>query len=200
MKKRIVITGNIGSGKSTVTKIFEDNGYKVISADEISAKILEENHRTVSKMFGMPPQKFSTFKKTISNLVFQDKEFQRLDYKKELENFMLPLIKQEINNQALSFSMSNMKYVIELPTYFETNGLSKNSEDFIIMVQTDKDIRVNRILERNPHLSIQDVLNRIKSQINPSEKIEYCDEVIWNNDTVQELEQETQKIIDKLGN
>ena len=158
MSKQIIITGNIGSGKSAVTDIFRMKGYFVISADVVSAKILEENHRTVSKMFSMPPQKFTTFKKTLSNLVFQ-----RPEYLKELEDFMLPLIKQEIDYQCDALISSDRKFVVEMPTYFKNNPEGIPG-DTVIIVNADKDIRVHRVLKRNSHLSIQDVLDRIRNQ------------------------------------
>ena len=39
---KIVITGTIGSGKSAVSEIVKDLGFKVISADEVNKKLLEE--------------------------------------------------------------------------------------------------------------------------------------------------------------
>jgi len=191
--KELIITGNIGTGKSTVTKIFEERGYKIISADEISAAILKENHKEISKMFSMPPQKFNSFKKRLSNMVFS-KQCTLVNYKEELEKFMVPKIQEEIEHEKLALSMAGRKYVIEMPTYFETRGLKKDNESLVIMVQADKDIRLKRIMERNKHLSIQDVLNRMRTQIQPSEKVQYCDEIIWNNGTYEELKNETLRV------
>jgi len=191
--KELIITGNIGTGKSTVTKIFEERGYKIISADEISAAILKENHKEISKMFSMLPQKFNSFKKRLSNMVFS-KQCTLVNYKEELEKFMVPKIQEEIEHKKLALSMAGRKYVIEMPTYFETRGLKKDNESLVIMVQADKDIRLKRIMERNKHLSIQDVLNRMRTQIQPSEKVQYCDEIIWNNGTYEELKNETLRV------
>lgn len=106
--KQKIITGNIGTGKSTVTKIFEENRYKVISIDVISSEILETNHKKVSKLFSIRPQKFIGFKKELGNMVFQYPKI-----KKQLEDFMIPLIKKEIDAQSLVFSESDIKYVFE---------------------------------------------------------------------------------------
>lgn len=182
MNKRLVITGNIGSGKSTVTKIFEQSGYKVISADELNAKVLENYHIAISKMFSLPPQKFDTFRKTLSNTVFRDK-----DKMKQLESFMIPRVKLDMEFWCNYYENERRKYVIEIPTYFEMNGLKKH-KDYVIMVRTDKDIRVKRILERNPHLSTQDVLDRIDSQIEPEKKSRFCDGEIINDSSYDDLE------------
>ena len=187
--KRKVITGNMGSGKSTVLKLYKENGYEIISADEISAEILRNNHQKVSKMFKMPPQSFDTFKKRLSNLVFSSDPDGR-NYKKELEDFMLPRIQLDIDFWCNYYERKRKQYVIEMPTFFETRGLKKHDDYEVILIVADKDIRVQRILKRNKHLSIQDVLDRMKSQIEQSKKVKFSDKVIQNNGTIDELRDE----------
>jgi dephospho-CoA kinase len=185
MNNKIVITGNIGSGKSTVTKILKDLGYHTNSADEISARILEENHEKITKMFDMTPQKFGTFKKKLSDMVFMDPKLSTRNFKKELEDFMLPKIQKEID----WLYENNPDIIIEMPTFFETRGLSYDyGEDYyIIHIHADKNIRINRVLERNKYLSIQDVLDRIKTQLDPTDKLIYSHYNIENNGTEEEL-------------
>jgi len=48
----IIITGGICTGKSTVCKIFEKNGYEIIDADKITHRLLDENKESIGKLFG----------------------------------------------------------------------------------------------------------------------------------------------------
>ena len=83
----------------------------------------------------------------------------------------------------------------ELPTFFETQGLKTHFDKFIILVQTDKATRVNRIMERNTHLSIRGTLDRCSAQIDPARKVKFCQRVVENNETPEELREKTLEII-----
>jgi len=193
MNKQIIITGNIGTGKSTVTYIFKQNGYKIISADLISSDILEQYQNNISKIFSIDDQDFNSFKKELGKMVFEN-----IIIKKELEDFMLPFIQEEIERLAVKYTHIEQKYVIEAPTFFEINGLQNFSNKFIILIQADEDIRLQRILQRNKHLSVIDIQNRMNSQINPIDKVPFCDEIIWNNEDKETLTNNVQVLIDKI--
>ena len=193
MNKQIIITGNIGTGKSTVTYMFEQNGYKIISADLISSDVLEQYQNNISKIFSIHDQDFNSFKKELGTLVFKN-----ILIKKELEDFMLPFIQEEIERLAVKYTNIEQKYIIEAPTYFEVNGLQNFSNKFIILIQADEDIRIQRILQRNKHLSVTDIQNRMNSQINPIDKVPFCNEIIWNNKDRETLKSNVQVLIDKI--
>ena len=76
----VAITGGIGSGKSTVSRLFESFGYQVFSADEIYTQLIKEPEVVlkISALLGVEPKKcdsgeVSLDKKAISNVVFSDK-------------------------------------------------------------------------------------------------------------------------------
>ena len=188
--KRIIITGNIGSGKSGVCDIFKQNGYKVISADKISDKILRRNQKTVSKMFKIRPIKYNSFKKELGKMVFGDS-----NSKKILEEFMLYLINEEIDKKSKKYEKEGKKFITEMPTFFEIRGLSKHKEFIVVLVEASKEIRIQRIQKRNPLLSLEDINNRINSQIDNKLKRKYADEIIVNNLNIEELSKKIDKLI-----
>ena len=189
--KRIIITGNIGSGKSGACDIFKQNGYKVISADKISDKILRRNQKTVSKMFKIRPVKYDSFKKELGKMVFEDSTS-----KKILEEFMLYLINEEIDKKSKKYEKEGKKFITEMPTFFESRGLTKHKEFIVVLVEASEEVRIQRIQKRNPLLSLEDINNRINSQIDNKLKRKYADEIIVNDSNIEELSKKIDKLID----
>lgn len=193
--KRIYITGNIGSGKSSATKVFKDNGYKVISADCVSEKILIEYKKEISNIFGISQKEFSDlkdFKKELGRIIFSDSE-----EKKKLESFMLWRILVEIEHLSTIYEMEHLKFVIEAPTYFEARDMLKGKDDIVILIVAPEEIRMERVLKRNPNLTKKEVYNRILSQIDENVKKEFSDFVVSNIDK-EVFEKEIINIIGRL--
>lgn len=188
--KRIIITGNIGSGKSAATNIFKASGYKVISADKVSAKLLKEKQKEISKLFNIRPMKFINFKKELGQLIFNNRTI-----KKTLEDFMLPTINLRIDIKSKKYEKSNKKFIIEMPTFFETRGLKVHKEYIIVNVVANKAIRIQRVLKRNTHLSTQDILDRMSHQVYYKDTLKYSNEIIYNNSSYQELKEKINELI-----
>ena len=75
MNKIIAITGGIGSGKSTVSKIIKDLGYKVYSADEIYKELIKDKNfvKEIYKALDIKTDDFIFDKNLISSRVFKNK-------------------------------------------------------------------------------------------------------------------------------
>ena len=108
--KRIYITGNIGSGKSSATNIFKENGYKVISADIIAETVLIENKKEISKAFKINEKEIKIFKKKLGSIIFSNKE-----EKEKLESIMICKILVKIEHFATIYEERNQKFIIESP-------------------------------------------------------------------------------------
>ena len=81
LKNAIVLTGGIGTGKSTVASFLKMYGYKIIDADEISKKVFEEKKEEIKKLFN------TTDRKEIRKIVCKDKE--------KLTLYKVPKLKME---------------------------------------------------------------------------------------------------------
>ena len=182
----IALTGGIAMGKSTVLSLFMMYGFLTIDADKITHKLLDDNTDMIKELFG---DKYVSDKKVLRKelgyLIFNDK-VQKL----KLENFLHPLIKQEITKKALNFETQKKPYLIDIPLFFENKNYDINKS---IVVYTTKDIQLQRLIKRDNYTR-NEALARINNQMDIEEKKQKATFVIDNTKDLQNLQKEVEKI------
>ncbi|MEW6482531.1 MAG: dephospho-CoA kinase, partial [bacterium] len=174
----IGITGKIGSGKTTIGRIFEKYGAFVIDADIVGHKVLEEKKEEILKAFG------TIERKTLADIVFKDKN--KLE---KLNKITHPLIIKKIKN-LIKHSKGQL-IVVAAPFLIETE--LKTIVDKTILIICDKDIILKRM--KKGGWEISDVLRRMKNQPNDSKRIPFSDIIIDNNGPLSKIEKRIKKII-----
>ena len=156
MKKKIAITGGIGSGKSSVLKILGERGYPIFSCDAIYREIIDTPAyiQKIEKVFPHCVIEGKIDKKLLSNEVFKNK--------KKLA--ILNAIAHPMIMERLLKSMDNCAGEIvfaEVPLLFEGNF--ENLFDKVIVVVRSKEKRIASVIERD-QISLNEVEDRIASQ------------------------------------
>jgi len=173
--KIVGLTGGIGSGKSTVLNEFKDLGIKTYSADNAAKTLINTDRAlidSIKKVFGNNIYKKNKLDaKQLSKIVFQDS-----DKLKVLNSIIHPAVSNDFD----SFVKSNDEiYIVkEAAIIFETK--SENTYDKIILVRAPSEERIKRVLLRDD-TSRDDVIKRIKNQVDESSIISKCDYIIDNN-------------------
>ena len=173
---KVGLTGGIGSGKTTVARIFETLGIPVYYADDAAKRLMSSNEELKSliiKHFGEESyQQGELNRKYIASIVFNDKE------KLELLNSLThPITMQDA---LLWMNKQTTSYVIkEAALLFESGAADQL--DYIIGVYAPQHIRVKRVMDRDK-TTIEEVMKRVSRQIDEEMKMKLCDFVITNND------------------
>lgn len=188
----IGLTGNIGCGKSSLSKIFMDEGIDVVDADIVSRQIFEDKEllQTVFEKFGpsIKNNDGSLNRKALGNIVFNDDE--KLI---ELNNITHPRIKEKIFNQIRNLEEQGKPIVIlDGALLVETGYL--DDVDKLIVVTCDEEIQIERIKKRDNCTKLE-ALSRIKSQMSQVEKVKYADYTIDNSGTIEELKNKAYKFM-----
>lgn len=188
----IGLTGNIGCGKSSLSKIFMDEGIDVVDADIVSRQIFEDEEllQTVFEKFGpsIKNNDGSLNRKALGNIVFNDDE--KLI---ELNNITHPRIKEKIFNQIRNLEEQGKPIVIlDGALLVETGYL--DDVDKLIVVTCDEEIQIERIKKRDNCTKLE-ALSRIKSQMSQVEKVKYADYTIDNSGTIEELKNKAYKFM-----
>ena len=186
-KYAIALTGGIATGKSTVASLMALNGMRVIDADSISHKILDDSSAWVEETFGAKYVNNSKVNRTLlGEMIFSDK-----DSKKILEDFLHPKIRAEIEKQSIKQDSFKFPYLIDIPLFFE-NG-AYNIEDSVV-VYTPADIQLERFMKRNGY-SKEESIKRVESQMPIDEKKHRATWVIDNSKNLKHLQQECEDFV-----
>ena len=174
MTKILGLTGGIGSGKTTVAKMFNSLGVPVYNAD-VEAKKLMQNSDTIKsellKLFGQMAYNTNGLNRSyIANVVFKDQ--------KKL-TALNAIVHPEV---ALHFSnwLSNQSYpyvIKEVAILFEI-GI-QNQFDFILTVTAPKSMRIDRVMCRD-NKTLNEILSIVHNQWNDARKTEKSTFVIHN--------------------
>ncbi len=182
----IGLTGNIGSGKTEVAKIFEQLGAKVYYADPIAKSLMVSNsfiREEIIEAFGKESYSAdgSLNRPYIAKQVFSDPE--KLDL---LNSIVHPEVIKEMQSiiDAEEKRMEHELIIIEAALIFEA-GIELMF-DYVIMVRADEKMCIDRIRKRDG-LSIDEIKNRMNSQIDSKKKEAESDFVINNNSTLEVL-------------
>ena len=177
---KVGLTGGIGSGKSTVAKIFQTLGIPVFDADAVAKSIMHTNTSVkagVIEAFGEAAYRDGELnRKFIADIVFKDP-------------FQLEILNSIVHPATMQaaeewFQQQEAPYVIkEAALLFEAGSAA--GLDLIIGVTAPQHVRIHRVMQRDG-VGRQEVLTRMGRQIEDTIKMRLCDVVI-KNDGVQAL-------------
>ena len=187
--KIIGLTGGIGSGKTTVAKLFaEFNNVAVYIADVEAKKLMNSSAVIKEKVeleFGKESYKNNELDRTyISDIVFKDKsKLQTLNkiVHPEVRKHFQDFIKKQTNKAFI---------IYEAAILFESK--SNLLCDFIITVYVDLETKIERVISRD-NTTKKEVLNRMKNQLNDTPKLLQSNYVIFN-ENIQETKLQVEKI------
>ena len=177
------LTGGIGSGKTTVLNMFKAFDTEIFIADKEAKNIMNSDAKLkqqIIKLLGKNAYK--------NNIVNRDyialQVFENADKLKALNQLVHPKVKAALQTKASE--NSNKILIYEAAILFESG--SYNFCDYIITVIAPLEERIARIIKRDK-VNRQDVLARIKNQLNDFEKIKKSQFVIKNHNLLSTNQQ-----------
>ena len=186
-KYAIVLTGGIGSGKSTIASFLKLYGYEVVCADSIAHTLLDQSTKEITEIFGneiLENNKIN--RKKLGEIVFSNKKS-----KETLERILHPKIKEEILKQAKALESKKIPYFLDIPLFYETNNYPFKE---VLLVFVPKEIQVQSIQKRD-RLESQAIQARISSQIPLEEKKKLANYIIDNSGDLENLQKEVEKYL-----
>jgi dephospho-CoA kinase len=176
---QIGITGGIGSGKSLVSKIFSALGIPIYDADSHAKELMTTDGILISqikKEFGdLSYEDGSLNRAYLANHVFHDE--QKLE---KLNSLVHPRVALHYQNWFLK--NSDKPYVLkEAALLFETG--SYKLLDKIIVVTAPEELRIQRVIVRDPHRTVEQIKAIVGKQMPEHKKQELADYLVVNDET-----------------
>lgn len=194
---KIGITGNIATGKTTVTKIFEDMGIPVVSCDELVRSLQNPGNvlwMRIKQKWGdsyFKPDYTLDREKVAANL------FENHEFRTQLQDLTHPLIKQELV-KIFSIWKDEGKNIAaaEMPLLFEAGW--ENLFHKIILTCVSREIQIKRIVEKR-NMDIQTAKKWINIQKDKDEKKHKVDIVIDTGGGIEETKSILEEFIKKIS-
>ena len=173
---KIGLTGGMGSGKSTVAKIFETLGIPVYNADEAAKRLMntDENLKAaIKKEFGNNIFKNEQLDhKFLASIVFNDS--------RKLEVLNSLVHPATISDAVEWIQKQNANYIIKEAALLFEAGAEKML-DHVIGVSAPEELRIQRVMNRDG-VSREEIVKRMKRQMPEAEKLKRCDFIIQNDE------------------
>lgn len=192
----IGLTGQSGAGKTTVSRVFSQNGFAVIDADIISREVTEKGQpclTELSEAFGSDiiNSDGTLNRKCLGSIVFSDREKLR-----QLNGIIYPYIIYRIISRIDELSEDGRELILlDAPTLFEANA--DDLCDLIISVTADESIRMSRIITRD-NITPEAAKKRFESQYSEHFFVNHSDFVIINNKTPDVLAAKAEEVAGKI--
>lgn len=192
----IGLTGQSGAGKTTVSKVFSEEGFADINADKIAREIMVKDSpclKELAECFGSEIilENGELDRRKLAGIVFNDQE--KLA---QLNAISYPYITYEIMKKIKEYAGEGKRFVLlDAPTLFESRA--DDFCDLIISVTAPESVRMERIAKRDG-ISPEQIKERFSSQHSEKFFIDHSDFIIKNNKSVDDLIEKAREVADKV--
>ncbi|MBR3591821.1 MAG: dephospho-CoA kinase [Clostridia bacterium] len=184
------LTGPTGAGKSSVTAVAENLGFKIVDCDKLSRVAVEKGSEGLLAVVDAFGEDVLNKDKSLNRAVLAQKAFSTPENTELLNKTLLPyimtLVKAELDCDLV---------LLDAPTLFESGA--DNLCDEVIAVISDEKTRLDRIMARD-NIDEEAALLRIKAGKPDEFYIEKTNNIVYNDCEISVLNLKIQKLLTKL--
>ncbi|HIA11477.1 MAG TPA: dephospho-CoA kinase [Flavobacteriales bacterium] len=194
---KVGITGGIGSGKTTVAKVFSTLGIAVYNADERARSITATDPEVREKIVTLFGAEVFNVKNALNRAKLAEVVFSDAEALEKLNAIVHPRVRIDFGKWIAE---QTSEYIIKEAAILIENGTHKEL-DALILVTADKEERIERVMKRDG-VNRELVVQRMNNQMDDKDKQEFATYTIDNDDNqlvIQQVLEIHEDLISKAG-
>ena len=193
--KIVGLTGGIGSGKSTVTRLFGEHGVHWVDADDVAREVVEPGTPALERISEHFGKTILTSEGALDRAQLRGIVFEKPEERVWLESLLHPIIREELIRQ-LNPENYQLPYVLLVsPLLLETD--QHELADRIFVIDVPKDVQLERTMARDTN-SREQVERIIAAQMSREDRLARADEVIDNDRPLDEVTRQVRELHERL--
>ena len=190
MTYRVGLTGGIGSGKSTVAALFQEQGIEVIDSDTISHQLTQAGGVAAAMIAATFGEDYLTPAGAMDRTKMRHLVFSDSAARKRLEAILHPLILAQMQAQSESATSPYVLWVV--PLLFEALGYRELIQHALVVDCTEA-TQISRTMQRSS-LNEPEVRAIMAQQLPRSSRLKQADDIIHNDGSLEELRQQVLRL------
>lgn len=191
------VTGGIASGKTTVARMLEQLGARLIDFDLLSRVVVEPGKpawRDITACFGeqVLQQDKTLDRKKLAEIIFRDPE-----KRKKLERVVHPRIYEEFTRLVKEYAAIDVNIIIQVVVPLLLEAKLQHLFHKILLVYIPEERQIERVMKRD-RISREMALNMLRSQFPIEEKRSYADFIVDNSGSLEETKRQVEEVWEKL--
>ncbi|WP_104749444.1 dephospho-CoA kinase [Helicobacter cynogastricus] len=192
LKHAFVLTGGIGTGKSTAASLLSLHGYSVLDADKIAHELFEEYNAQIAQLFPEVATKHTITRQALAPLIFANKSARA-----RLEALLHPKVRARMLEQAQQLETHHQPYFLDIPLFFEIEGIKTYGISQVVLIYASRELQITRLQARN-QLSLEQIEQRLNTQMDIEIKKSLSSFVLDNSKDLKHLQAEVERLLAQI--
>ena len=189
------VTGGIGSGKSTLCKVWEEMGARVVYADDLAKKLMVEDRQVKESLMDLFGESTYSEDGSLNKAHLINEAFQK-GRVEELNRVVHPAVREKFQEFIENSKKADVEVLVKEAALLLNNGRPEEL-DAVILVTSSKSDQIKRVQERDS-VGEKNVLDRMNKQPDFESLKSYADYVINNDGTLDEFKLKSKELYLKV--
>lgn len=192
MPLRIAVSGGIAAGKSTVCRVFAENGATLIDADIVARELVAPGQASLAEISAQLGEQFLASDGTLDRAALRALVFADAQAKTRLEAILHPRIQAELHRQ--NAAVLSGVVVVAIPLLSPDSRQSAYAWlQRVLIVEAPQSVQIARLAARDGS-SIALAEAMVSSQLSTAERLPMADDVLFNDGTLAQLEANARRL------